>query len=127
MALQALVIARVTQPHIPTLAGTLAPLLAVANAGSFTLRYGNGVVVIEQGSFTGVNQASVESAVAAAPEHSEALEDKRVIDDLPKWHKALFLTTLDQINVLRQTPLAVLSAITPSQAWNAVKTKYDSL
>lgn len=124
-------IARSTQPHLPTLAATLAPLLAPANAGAFHLRYeaklSGSEVVIEQESFSGVNLTSVDNAVAAAPAHSSALDDKLTIDDLPKWHKAIVLCIIDQLNVVRQSPSTTFAAITTTAAWNAIKAKYDTL
>lgn len=127
MALQLLTVARVTPPHLATLATLLAPLLALASAGSFHLRYDSGAVVIEQGSFTGVNVAAVQAAVAAAPADSDVLNAKEIIDELPVWQRAFFLTLLDQINVLRTQPTTTFGAVTPAQAWTAVKAKIDTL
>lgn len=127
MAMQALSVSRATAPHLATLAGTLTPLLALANAGAFHLSYQAGSVVIEQGSFTGVNVASVQAAVAAAPADSDVLNAKQTVDELPAWQRAFFLTLLDQINVLRTQPTTTFGAVTPAQAWGAVKAKIDTL
>lgn len=121
------IVARVTPPHLPSLITTLTPLLAVAAAGSFYLRWQSGAVYIDQESFVGVDLAAVDAAVAAAPIWTQALEDKQIVDDLPKWHKAIVLTLLDQINTLRTQPATVFAAVTPAQAWAAVKAKYDTL
>lgn len=121
------IVARGSAPYLPALAATLAPLLALANAGSFHLSYQNNAVYIEQGTFAGVDVAAVDAAVAGAPVWTQALEDKQFVDDLPKWHKAIVLTLLDQINTLRTQPATVFGAVTPAQAWAAVKAKYDSL
>jgi hypothetical protein len=125
--MEILSIARATEPHLATLAVTLAPLLAVAGAGSFYLRYQNGVVIIEQGSFVGVNQTSVANAVAAAPVRTAALDDKDTIDAMPLWLKAGFLVALDQINTLRTQPTTVFTAVTAAQFMTAAKNKRDTL
>jgi hypothetical protein len=127
MALQLLSVARVTPPHLATLGATLAPLLTVANAGGFYLRYQSGVVLIEQGAFTNVDTAAVQAAVAAAPADSDVLNAKETIDELPVWMRAFFLTLVDQINVLRTQPSTTFVAVTPAQAWSAVKAKIDTL
>jgi hypothetical protein len=120
-------IARATEPHLPSLAVTLAPLLNVAGAGSFWLCYQNGLVLIEQASFTGVNQTSVVTAVAAAPVRTAVLDDKDTIDAMPLWLKAAFLVALDQINILRTQPTTVFTAVTAAQFMTAVKNKRDTL
>lgn len=125
MALQLLTVPRATAPHLPTLAATLTPLLAVANAGSFFVRYQNGNVLIEQGAFTGVDVPAVQAAVAAAPVTSAQLDAQADIDALPMIEKAIVLTIIDQLNVLRN--FHALAAITPAQAIAAVRTKAGTL
>lgn len=127
MALAVRVISRATEPHLATLAGTLAPLLSVANAGSFHLRYGNGQVVIEQESFTGVNLTQVDAAVAAAPERTAALEAKSEIDGWPKPLLALVRLITIELNRLRQNPTTTFSAYTQAQVIAAIKNEVDSL
>jgi len=127
MALQTRRIARAAAPDLAALQATLRPLLAVANAGSFTLTYQNGEVVIEQGAFTGVDMAAVTAAVAAAPDTTPYTEAKADVDRLPLVHKAIVLLLLDQLNTLRQNPVAVLPVITEAQVWTALKNKVDQL
>ena len=128
MALAIRSVTRATQPHLPTLAGSLAPLLAVANCGSFGLRYETGRVVIEQGSFSGCDLTAIDAAVAAAPTTSAYLDAKNDIDNnVPLWARGWFLALLDQINVLRTQPSTTFSAITVNQAITAVKAKIDTL
>lgn len=127
MAMQILTVVRATAPHLPTLAASLAPLLALANAGAAHLRYQNGAVIIEQGSFVGVDVPAVQAAVAAAPVDSPRLNAKAEIDQLPVYFRATLLLLLDQVNTLRTTPLAVLPAITEAQMWTAIKAKVDTL
>jgi hypothetical protein len=122
-----LTIARASIPDLPTLATTLAPLLAVAGGGAFAVSYQGGAILIEQAAFTNVDVPAVEAAVAAAPVTVAALGSKRIIDDLPVWQRAFFLTLLDQINQLRTAPTTAFAAVTPTQAWNAVKNKIDTL
>jgi hypothetical protein len=122
MAMLVRKVARASQPHLSTLADSLRPLLAVANSGSFHLRYENGSVVIEQNSFTGV-----ESAVASAPAHTEALDVKAQIDAMPMLLQACFLLCLDEFNRLRQQPSTAFPVITKAQFLAAIKAKVDGL
>jgi hypothetical protein len=120
------VIARATRPHMLTLAATLAPLLALGTpASSFCVFFQDGSVVIEQESFTGVNTASVDAAVAAAPAHSEALDVKAQIAALPMLLRATVLSIMDAINIERAQHGR--AAITPAQAVNAIAAKVDTL
>ena len=121
-----LTIARATIPDLPTLAATLAPLLA-PGAGAFALSYQGGAVVIDQAAFTGVDVPAVQSAIAAAPVMSAVVGSKRIIDELPVWQRAFFLVLLDQVNTLRTQPSTTFAAVTPAQAWTAVKNKIDTL
>jgi hypothetical protein len=125
--MQALVVSRATQPHIPTLAGTLAPLLAVANAGSFHLRYSSGVVVIEQNSFAGVNTTSVQNAVASALAHTDALAAKDDVDNWPKPLRALVRLIVTELNRLRTQPTTAFAAFTEAQVLAAIKAEIDGL
>lgn len=95
-------VARSTQPHLPTLAATLAPLLALGTpASSFHLRYESGDVVIEQDSFTGVDVEAVDAAVANAPEHSVILDAKAYLDAMPPELEAIFTALVKLINTER--------------------------
>jgi hypothetical protein len=125
MALAVRSVARATAPHLPTLSATLTPLLAVANAGSFHLRYQTGAVVIEQASFAGCDLAAIDAAVAAAPAPSDQLDAQAWIDNMPIPYKAICLALIDQLNTLRA--FHSLSAITPAQAIAAVRTKAGTL
>jgi hypothetical protein len=122
-----LTIPRETIPDLPAVAVSITPLLAVANAGAFAVSYQEGAILIEQAAFTNVDVPAVQAAVAAAPVVTALVGSKRVIDDLPVWHRAFFLTLLDQINQLRTQPSTTFAAVTPAQAWTAVKTKIDQL
>jgi hypothetical protein len=127
MAMVMRVVPRSTPPHMPTLAGTLAPLLALANAGAFHLRYQNGAVLIEQNSFANVNTAAVDTAVANAPVHSAALDAKTDLDNWPKPLKALVRLIVVELNRLRQNPTAVFPAFTEAQVLTAIKNEIDGL
>lgn len=127
MAMQKQTVARATAPDLASLAATLTPLLAVAAAGSFQLRYENGQVVIEQASFSGVNMASVNAAVAAAPASTPQLDAQAAIDALPILEKAIVLAIIDQLNVIRAALATPLPAITPAQAISAVRAKAGTL
>lgn len=127
MALQILAIARATEPHLPTLAASLAPILSAANAGSFHLRYSGGYVLIEQASFTGVNQTNVSNAVAAAATRTAALDAKDDVDNWPKPLRALVRLIVTELNRLRQNPSTTFAAFTETQVLNAIKAEIDSL
>jgi len=118
---------RATAPHLPTLAATLAPLLTVANAGSFHLRWTGSAVQIEQASFTGVNTTSVDNAVAAAPVYTDALAAKSEIDNWPKPVLALVRLITIELNRLRQNPTTTFAAFTQAQVIAAIKTEVDNL
>lgn len=119
--------ARATAPHLGSLASTLAPLLAVANAGSFHLRHANSAVIVEQGSFAGVDHAAVQNAVTAAPEHSDKLDAKAEADRMGLFERAAFLTLLDYVNEVRANPTALLATKTSAQFRSDIKAKVDSL
>lgn len=114
-----------TQPHFTSLSSALAPLLTVANAGGFHLFWSDGVLTIEQGDWSGVNFAAIQTAVDAAPAWTEALTAKDVLTVLTLWEEAIFRVLLDLINGNR-TALgkATLSA---GAFFNLVKTKIDTL
>lgn len=120
-------VARATEPHGPALAAALAPLLAVANAGSFQLRYQSGKVIIEQGSFAGCDLAAIDAAVAAAPVVTDALNAKADLDDWPKPLKALVRLIVKELNRLRQNPSTAFAAFTEQQVIDAIKTEIDGL
>lgn len=117
--------ARQTAPHLPTLADNIRALMAAANAGSFHVNYQNGQVIIEQGSWAGVNEAAVASAVAAAPDDGEKIDAKRIVNSLTLVERAIFLTILDGINVERARHGA--AAITPAQWITSIIAKIDTL
>ena len=118
-------IPRATEPHLPTLAATLAPLLAVATCGSFHLHYDGKAVVIEQATFDRVNRAAVDAAVAAAPDRTARLDVKAELDAISPFLKVVILGLLDLINTERAQHGR--SQITPEQAWTQLKTKVDVL
>lgn len=126
MALAIRAVVRATAPNLPALAATLAPLLAAANAGSFHLGYQAGQVLIEQASFTGVNTASVDAAVAAATADTDYLRAK---DDIDQWGKplqALVRLIVVELNRLRQNPSTTFAAYTPAQVIAAIKAEVDN-
>lgn len=127
MAMAVRSIARADMPHLATLAATLAPLLAVANAGAFHLRYQAGQLVIEQDSFVGVNTTAVDAAVAAAPTSTPALDAKTDIDNWPKAMLAFARLVTIELNRLRQNPTTTFTAYTQAQVLAAIKAEVDNL
>lgn len=127
MAMLVRKVARASQPHLSTLADSLRPLLAVANAGSFHLRYESGQVVIEQNSFTGCDLQAIDAAVASAPAHTEALAAKADIDNWPKAMLAFAELVRVEINRLRQNPLTAYPAISRAQVLAAIKAEVDNV
>jgi hypothetical protein len=116
---------RSTAPHLESLAATLTPLLAVANAGSFHLSFTGSHVVIAQGGWDGVNLTSVQTAVTNAPNDSETLTAKFEADRIPPMFKAAFIVVLDGVNIERARHGA--AAITPAQFVTQIKQKLDTL
>jgi hypothetical protein len=125
MAMQNRSFTRATLPHIPTLAASLAPLLAAASAGSFHLLYEKGQVFIEQASFTGVNLTSVQTEVTNAPAWTERADAKNEADRMSLLLRGAFLTMLDLVNAERARHS--VAALTPAQFMASVKSKVDAL
>lgn len=69
----------------------------------------------------------VQNQIDTCPPVSSESIAQTVIDNMPIFEKALLLTLLDQINVLRAALPTPLAAITPAQAIAAVRTKAGTL
>lgn len=114
-------------PDIYALVETLRPLLAPANAGGFMVRYQAPSVIVEQESFTGVNVASCQAAVTAAAAETAQTLARGDVDAWTIAFRALVLTLVDQINILRTQPTTVFAAVTDAQAFNAIKNRANTL
>jgi hypothetical protein len=67
-------------------------------------------------------------AVDATAQHTQDQTDvKQFVDNLPLVQQAVYLTILDQVNVIRARLPVPLAAITVAQWIAAVKSKVDSL
>lgn len=104
---------------VASLRSAIAPELGCAFLEAQTVRLKKNAVWTEAEKTTA--QSLIDSAPAATPQ-SDA---QRTIDDLPLWAKALALTILDEINLLRQQH--ALPPRTAAQLVTAMKNKAAAL
>jgi hypothetical protein len=83
------------------------------------------LIVQREGALTQAERDAVEQMIAAAPTNTPRLQAADEIDRLPIAMRAIVLTLLDAINVLRVRE--GLSAITPAQAFTAIRNKINEL
>lgn len=76
-------------------------------------------------SFTPSNITTIQNIIDTAPNQSPQLTAQNIIDNMPIFEKALLLTLLDQINVLRTR--AGLATISVQQAIQGVRDKAGTL
>lgn len=119
--------ARPTQPHVPTLSATLSSLIP----GSFYVGYQDGVVTVEVDGWTGVSDIDVQAQVDSCATNSARVQAKWEVDNDIFTHSltltAFALVVMDEINVVRTNPAAILVARTASQIKTAIKNKIDTL
>jgi hypothetical protein len=115
---------RTTTPDPAALITTLRSVLSDATAGVARID-SNRFVVKKTTAFTAQDTAAAQSAIDTAPELTDARRAQNTIDGWPIELKALALTLLDQINVLRAND--GLGAITPAQALAAIRAKAGTL
>ena len=111
----------------PSLADAIRAHMTAAGQPSFYLSWDGSAVVLEAFALDGVNDATVQAAVDAAPAPSNKLSVKRWVDEMPAPEKAAFLTILDGVNLIRSKLSPPLAAITPAQFLNAIKAKADEI
>jgi hypothetical protein len=70
---------------------------------------------------------AVQTAVNAAADRTAQTDAQNQIDQMPIFEKAILLTLLDEINVIRTTAALGLAARTPGQAITAVRNKAATL
>ena len=116
---------RATRPLLSALATTLAPLLAVANAGSFHLAWDGSAVIVEQGAWDDVDLVVVQTAVTNAVIQTDQLTAKDALASLSLWEEAIFRVFLDLVNENR-TALGK-STLSAGAFFTLVKTKIDTL
>jgi len=116
---------RAAQPLFSALATTLAPLLAVANTGSFHLAWDGSAIIIEQGAWDGVDLVAVQTAVTDAVTQTDQLTAKDALASLSLWEEAIFRVFLDLVNENR-TALGK-STLSAGAFFTLVKTKIDTL
>lgn len=125
MALATRRYARANAPHLASLVGTLTPLFPAGQG--VHLHYEHGELVVEAENWTGVVDATVQTAVTAAPADTPVLQAQTDVDELSLALRAVVLVLVDELNRLRTTPVAVFPAITPAQAWTAIKAKAQTI
>jgi hypothetical protein len=77
--------------------------------------------------WTAQQQVSAQSAIDTCPAATPATVAQAQIDGISVFEKAVILTLLDQINVLRAALPTPLAPITPAQAIAAVRAKAATL
>jgi hypothetical protein len=110
---------RATEPHLPTLATSLAPVLTLTGL----IRYERGVLFVSA-EFGETTDQAVQFIVDAAPQASALLDAKAQVDAISLVERAAFLTLLDAINVERARHGA--QAITKPQFIQAVKDRVET-
>lgn len=118
---------RATDIDLQSLAEALRSHLAGLGIASPYLSWTGSAVVLSASSLSGVNDATVQAAVDAAPGPSNRLDAKRWVDEMPAPEKAAFLTILDGVNLVRSKLSPPLAAITPAQFLKAIKAKADEI
>lgn len=125
-ALEARSFPRATAPYPPSLGTALAGVVP----GSFHISY-NGAVVIEAADWTGVNLATVQSAVDAAVEDSAPERAKAAVDGtqgLPACLvEAMARALVPVLNQARTTPTTSFAAITADSVRTSLKAQVEAL
>lgn len=70
---------------------------------------------------------AAQSAVDTVAARTDELTAQTEVDKLGIRERAILLTLLDQINLLRTQPTTVMSSVTPAQAIAAIRTKAGTL
>lgn len=118
---------RATEPDLAALSDAIRAHMTAATTGSFYVQWNGSAVIIEAPDLSRVNDATIQSAVTAAPEPSNKADVKRWVDSMPLAEKATFLTILDGVNLVRSKLSPPLAAVTPAQFIAAIKAKADEI
>lgn len=101
-------------------AGVVQNILPFYEGGTVT-------IIVEKlaaaGPFTPAEIANLQLALDAVPDSSPTRSGQATVDKLAPLEKAILLTILDQINVIRSKLSPPLPDITPAQAIAAVRAK----
>lgn len=115
-------------PHAPTLGASLAPYL---NNQSAHIQGVPGGVVIEVGSWVGINLTAVQAEVTNAPADSAPVRAKAAMDTTQGitacFTEAMVRALVPTLNQTRIDPLAIKTSITADQVRTAIKTQIDTL
>lgn len=115
---------RVTWPDVPTLQATLRTALVDPDVG-LAVQDAQHVTVKKKASWSAADIAAAQVAIDTAPELTPQLAAQRRVDELPIEFRALVLTLVDQINVLRAA--LEMPQVTPAQAISAIRAKAGTL
>lgn len=115
--------ARASEPDPSSL---LAQLKALDPSAGVQHPVGSSTFVVKKETpWTAPQIAAAQNVIDTAPAATPELAAQAWVDQMPLHEKAILLTLLDQINVLRAR--AGLAAITPAQAIQAVRDKAGTL
>lgn len=116
---------RLTEPDIASLR---AALLALDPTAGVQHTPGTKTFVLKKATVWNTAQTTAAlNAIETAPAQSPQLEAQTAIDTLPIATRAIILTLIDQVNVLRAALPNPLGPITPAQALAAVRAKAATL
>lgn len=112
---------RVTEPDPASLLGQLRALDATAGVQHDG---GTAVYIVKKATtWTAPQVAAAQRVIDIAPAATVERAAQAWIDTIPLYERAIVLTLLDQINVLRAALPTPLAAITPAQALAAIRAK----
>lgn len=117
--------ARTTVPDHPALASllqtTIDPAIAIGPLSQTRFR------VKKPTDWTAPQIQAAQNVLDTAPARTDELSAQFEVDKLGIREKAILLTLLDQINLLRTQPATVFASVTPAQAVTAVRAKAGTL
>jgi hypothetical protein len=116
---------RLTEPDPASLFNTLRGLDASAGVQHFA---GSGIWTLKKSTVWTANQiTAAQNVIDTAPVTSPQLTAQSDIDQWPIELKALVLTLIDQLNVIRANLPTPLNPISPAQALAAIRAKAGTL
>lgn len=120
---QPMVASRTTQPDLPALIASLRA--SIANDVGVQMFDSQHYLLKKANPWAAGEIAAAQTLLDAAPAITPQREAQSQIDNMPMVWKAIALTLLDQINVLRAND--GLAAVTPAQALAAIRAKAGTL
>jgi len=115
-------------PDLPTLTTAIRTVIGDPFYLSAPVAGGVVTVVVEKPTaWAAPDIVAVQAAVTAAPTATAQIDAQNAIDAMSIFDKAIVLTIIDQLNIIRAALPAPLGAITVNQAIAAVRAKAGTL